>query len=33
MLKLKGINKSYTTGDFTQQALKNRALENEGLYV
>ena len=23
MLKLKGINKSYTTGDFTQQALKD----------
>ena len=27
MLKLKGINKSYTTGDFTQQALKDINLE------
>ena len=27
MLKLKGINKSYTTGDFTQQALKDIDLE------
>ena len=27
MLRLKNINKSYTTGDFTQQALKNVSLE------